>query len=165
MIRLTSAAASLLLLVGMYAHGEDTAPAHTQFSQTGSRSTVAGPDNFFTGKAWIDPLFTPAAPQRTGGAYVTFEPGARTAWHTHPLGQTLVVTSGTGWVQEWGRERKTVHAGDVIKFPPGVKHWHGATDKTGMVHMAIQESDDKGQNANWLEKVSDKQYLQEGALQ
>ncbi|EAO3839869.1 cupin domain-containing protein [Salmonella enterica subsp. enterica serovar Sandiego] len=165
MIRLTSIAASLLLFTGISAYGETATSAQMKLSQTGSRATVAEPADHFTGRAYIDPLFSPVAPQRAGAAYVTFVPGARSDWHTHPLGQTLVITSGTGWVQEWGGERKTVHAGDVIQCPPGVKHWHGATDKTTMVHMAIQESNEKGENVNWLEKVTDKQYLQAGEHQ
>lgn len=162
MIRFTSVAASLLLFAGISANGETITSPQMKFSGTGSRATIAEPAEHFTGAAYIDPLFSPIAPQRAGAAYVTFAPGARSDWHTHPLGQTLVVTSGTGWVQAWGGERKTIHAGDVIQCPPGVKHWHGATDKTTMVHMAVQESNDKGENVNWLEKVSDEQYLQSG---
>ncbi|WP_312061840.1 (R)-mandelonitrile lyase [Pantoea septica] len=162
MIRFFSVTASLLLFTGVSAYGETVTSAQMKLSPTGSRATIAEPADHFTGRAYIDPLFSPVAPQRTGAAYVTFVPGARSDWHTHPLGQTLVITSGTGWVQEWGGKRKTVHAGDVIRCPPGVKHWHGATDKTTMVHMAIQESNDKGENVNWLENVSDKQYLQAG---
>ncbi len=163
MIRFTSVAVSLLLFAGMSAHGETATSAQMTLSETGSRTTIDGPAEHFTGRAYIDPLFSAVAPQRAGGAYVSFVPGARSDWHTHPLGQTLVVTSGTGWVQQWGGERKTIHAGDVVQCPPGVKHWHGATDKTTMVHLAIQESNDKGENVNWLEKVTDEQYLQAGA--
>ncbi|EAA6839154.1 cupin domain-containing protein [Salmonella enterica] len=165
MIRFTSVAASLLLVTGVSAYGETATSAQMKLSQTGSRATIAEPANHFTGRAYIDPLFSPVAPQRAGAAWVTFVPGARADWHTHPLGQTLVMTSGTGWVQEWGGERKTVHAGDIIQYPPGGKHWHGATDKTTQVHMAIQESNDKDENENWLEKVSDKQYLEAGEHQ
>ncbi|WP_250111129.1 (R)-mandelonitrile lyase [Escherichia coli] len=133
-----------------------------KLSQTGRRATIAEPADHFTRRVYIDSLFSPVAPQRTRAAYITFVPSARSDWHTHPLGQTLVITSGTGWLQEWGGERKIVHAGDVIQCPPGVKHWPGTTDKTAIVHMAIKESNEKGENVNWLEKVSNEQYLQAG---
>ncbi|MBP2198817.1 quercetin dioxygenase-like cupin family protein [Pantoea cypripedii] len=129
-------------------------------SKSGSRDFIQGPQENFTGRVWVDPLFRPAAPQRTSASVVTFEPGARSAWHTHPLGQTLVVTAGTGWVQEWGKEKKTIHAGDVVSCPPGVRHWHGATSTTSVSHIAIQETSNEGTNVNWLEKVGDEQYLQ-----
>ncbi|WP_434746007.1 cupin domain-containing protein [Candidatus Pantoea rara] len=125
MIRFTYVAASLLFFTGMSAYGETATSAQMKLSQTGSRATIAEPADHFTGRAYIDPLFSPVAPQRAGAANVSFVPGARSDWHTHPSGQTLVITSGTGWVQEWGGERKTVHAGDVIQCPPGVKHWLG----------------------------------------
>lgn len=161
MIRYTSAAVSLLVLAALSAQAESAGAAPMTLSESGSRTFISAPANNFTGRVWVDPLFLkPQAPQRATGSYVTFEPGARTAWHTHPIGQTLVVTSGTGWVQEWGREKKTIHAGDVINCPPGVKHWHGATDKTVMVHLAIQEVTPEGKNVDWLEKVSDQQYVQ-----
>jgi quercetin dioxygenase-like cupin family protein len=105
----------------------------------------------------VDPLFAATAPSRVAGAYVTFEPGSRSAWHTHPLGQTLVVTAGSGWVQQEGGRRQELRPGDVVWTPPGVKHWHGATAANGMTHMAIQESLD-GRNVEWQEKVSDEQY-------
>ena len=105
----------------------------------------------------IDPLFQASAPARASGASVTFEPGARTAWHTHPLGQTLIVTAGCGWVQRDGGPIEEIHPGDVISFPPGEKHWHGAAPSTAMTHTAIQESLD-GKVVDWLEKVSDEQY-------
>ncbi|WP_226571093.1 (R)-mandelonitrile lyase [Mangrovibacter yixingensis] len=157
MIRFTSAVAALAMFAGVSAHAETS--QHMSISPSGSRAYVAGPEATFTGKAWIDPLFlSPKKPQRASAGLVTFEPGARSAWHTHPLGQTLVITAGTGWVQEWGGERKVVHAGDVVACPPGVKHWHGATDKTAMTHIAIQEMDDSGKSVEWLGKVSDEQY-------
>ena len=128
-------------------------------SRNGSRASMNGPEQNFTGRVRVDPLFIqPRAPQRTTAAYVTFEPGARSAWHTHPLGQTLVITSGTGWTQEWGGERKTVHPGDVVSCPPGIKHWHGASATTAMTHLAIQESTPDGKNVEWLEKVTDEIY-------
>ena len=159
MIRHTSAAA-LLLLCALPAHAAEQPATRMTISENGSRPAIAGPQATFTGRVRVDPLFLkPQPPQRATGSYVTFEPGARSAWHTHPLGQTLVVTSGSGWVQEWGGEKKTIRAGDVVNCPPGVKHWHGATDKTGMVHLAIQETTPEGKNVEWLEKVSEDVYL------
>lgn len=162
MFRQASLGVSLFLASGMIVHAaEEHANGSVTITEGAERAYVRAPENNFTGRVWLDPLFLkPKAPQRTTGSFVTFEPGARTAWHTHPLGQTLVVVSGTGWVQEWGKEKVTVHSGDVINFAPGVKHWHGATDKTGMVHLAIQELTPEGKNVDWMEKVSDKQYSQ-----
>ena len=114
-------------------------------------------DQYFTGSIRIDPLFQAKDPSRTSGSYVTFEPGARSAWHTHPLGPTLIVTAGTGWVQQECRERQEIKPGDIIWIPPGVKHWQGATAITGMTHIAIQEEID-GKNVEWMEMVSDEQY-------
>jgi quercetin dioxygenase-like cupin family protein len=124
-----------------------------------SRPSVKGPADWFTGTVRIDPLFQPEAPARTAGGLVTFEPGARTAWHTHPLGQTLIVTSGLGWAQREGGPIEEIRPGDVVWFSPGEKHWHGATTTAAMVHIAIQETLD-GKAVNWLEKVSDEQYGQ-----
>jgi quercetin dioxygenase-like cupin family protein len=106
--------------------------------RSGSQPSGKGPAEYFTGSVRVDPLFQAADPARVAGAHVTFEPGARTAWHTHPLGQTLIVTSGRGWVQVWGGRVEQIHPGDVIWFPPGEKHWHGATPATAMTHIAIQ---------------------------
>ncbi|MEA2997000.1 MAG: hypothetical protein QOG74_2549 [Alphaproteobacteria bacterium] len=108
--------------------------------RNGSRPSAKGPSDYFTGTVRIDPLFQAPDPARVGGATVTFEPGARTAWHTHPLGQTLVVTSGLGRAQREGGPIEEIRPGDVVWFPPGEKHWHGATPTTAMTHMAIQES-------------------------
>jgi quercetin dioxygenase-like cupin family protein len=116
-----------------------------------------GPAEWFTGKVWIQPLFEPPDPARVRCASVTFEPCARTAWHTHPLGQTLIVTSGVGWAQGKGGPIEEIRPGDVVWFPPGEKHWHGATPTTAMTHIAVQESLN-GKNVDWLEKVSDEQY-------
>ena len=116
-----------------------------------------GPADYFTGTVRIDPLFDARDPQRVLVASVTFEPGARTAWHTHPLGQTLIVTAGCGWVQRWGGPVEELRPGDVISCPPGEKHWHGATATTGMSHIAIQEQLN-GKVVEWMEKVSDEQY-------
>jgi quercetin dioxygenase-like cupin family protein len=126
--------------------------------RNGSQPSTKGPDSWFTGDARIDPLFSATEPSRVQAALVTFEPGARTAWHTHPLGQNLVVLSGCGWTQCWGGPKKEIRAGDVISCPCGGKHWHGATATTGMSHIAIQEALD-GKVVEWLEKVADEQYL------
>jgi quercetin dioxygenase-like cupin family protein len=128
-----------------------------KITRSGSQPSRKGPAEYFTGSVRIDPLFPANDPSRASGASVTFEPGARTAWHTHPLGQTLIVTAGTGWVQQEGGEKQEIKPGDVIWTPPGVKHWHGATATNGMTHIAIQESLD-GKNVEWMEKVSDEQY-------
>ncbi|MCA9115962.1 MAG: cupin domain-containing protein, partial [Planctomycetaceae bacterium] len=117
----------------------------------------AGPPDWFTGTAWINPLFTPQEPARAAGASVSFEPGSRTAWHTHPLGQIVIVTSGLGWAQTWGEPVDEIRPGDVVWFPPGEKHWHGASPEHSMTHIAIQESLD-GKVVEWLEHVSDEQY-------
>lgn len=124
----------------------------------GSQPSSPGPADYFTGPVRIDPLISVAEPSRLAGARVTFEPGSRTAWHTHPLGQTLIVTAGTGWVQQWGAPIQEMREGDVVRIPPGVKHWHGATSTTRMTHIALQEQLD-GKVAEWLEHVSDEQYL------
>jgi quercetin dioxygenase-like cupin family protein len=125
--------------------------------RAGSRPSGKGPSDYFSGSVRVDPLNQPAEPARAGCAHVTFEPGARTAWHTHPLGQTLIVTSGCGWVQREGGPIEVIRPGDVVWFPPGEKHWHGATATTGMSHIAIQEAVN-GSPVTWLEKVSDAQY-------
>ena len=121
----------------------------------GSQPSARGPAEYFTGTVRIDPLFK--APARASGAYVTFEPCARSNWHTHPLGQTLVVTSGCGLVQSWGGPIKVIRPGDVVSCPAGEKHWHGATPTTAMTHIAIQEELD-GKVVDWMEKVTDEQY-------
>ena len=123
----------------------------------GSRPSGSGPADYFTGRVRIDPLFEAPDPARVRGASVTFEPGARTAWHTHPLGQTLIVTAGCGQAQRWGGPIEEIRPGDVIWFPPDEKHWHGAAPTTAMTHIAIQEQRD-GKTVDWLEKVSDDQY-------
>jgi quercetin dioxygenase-like cupin family protein len=121
---------------------------------------MKGPAEWFTGTVRIDPLFAEADPSRVSGALVTFEPGARTAWHTHPLGQRLIVTAGCGWVQCSGGPKREIRAGDVVVCPPGEKHWHGATPTTAMSHIAVQESLN-GKPVDWLEHVSDDEYLAE----
>lgn len=125
--------------------------------RSGSRPSDQGPADWFTGRVRIDPLFSPPDPARVTGASVTFEPGARTAWHTHPLGQTLIVTGGCGWVQRLGGPVEEIRPGDVVWISPGEKHWHGATAITAMTHIAIQEKLN-GKVVDWLEQVSDEQY-------
>lgn len=122
-----------------------------------SQPSVEGAGENFTGRVRIDAAFERTAPARVAGSTVTFEPGARTAWHTHPLGQTLIVTSGIGWVQQWGQPARTIRPGDVVWIPAGVKHWHGATATTAMTHIAITEGAN-GKLVDWMEKVSDGQY-------
>jgi quercetin dioxygenase-like cupin family protein len=130
-----------------------------EIKRIGSQPSTKGSAEYFTGTVRIDPLFQANDPARAVGASVTFEPGARTAWHTHPLGQTLIVISGCGLVQRWGdSQAHEIHPGDVVWISPGKKHWHGATATTAMTHIAIQEQLD-GKTADWMEKVSDEQYL------
>ena len=128
-----------------------------EIHRSGCQPSKPGPADWFTGQVRIDPLFPATHPARTSGNAVTFEPGARTAWHTHPLGQTLIVTAGSGRVQRWGGPIEEIHPGDVVWFPPGEKHWHGASPTTAMTHIAIQEQLD-GKAVEWLEKVTDEQY-------
>jgi quercetin dioxygenase-like cupin family protein len=123
----------------------------------GSQPSSKAPAEHFTGSVRIEPLFNARAPSRTFGGRVTFEPGARTAWHRHPLGQTLIVTAGSGWVQQWGGQIQEIRQGDVVWIPPGQKHWHGATATTAMTHIAIQEQLDN-KVVEWMEQVSDEQY-------
>jgi quercetin dioxygenase-like cupin family protein len=126
-------------------------------TKSGSRPSTKGPAEYFSGSVRIDPLFEAADPARAVGASVTFEPGARTAWHTHPLGQTLIVTAGAGLAQRWGGPVEAIRPGDIVWFAPGEKHWHGATPNTALTHIAIQERID-GKAVEWLEQVSDEQY-------
>ena len=125
--------------------------------RNGSKPSGKGPTDYFTGTVRLDPLFQREAPARVAGAHVTFEPGARTAWHTHPLGQTLIVTSGAGLVQREGGPIEEIRPGDVVWFPPGERHWHGASPHVAMTHIAIQESLN-GKTVEWMEKVTDEQY-------
>jgi len=146
------------------ASGSDTPPtAPSENSQTisitrnGSQPSTKGSIEYFTGAVRIDSRFQRSDPARVGGGIVTFEPGARTAWHTHPLGQTLIVTAGAGLIQQWGGPIQEIKQGDVAWIPPGVKHWHGATATTGMVHIAVAERLD-GKTADWMDRVTDEQY-------
>ena len=127
--------------------------------RVGHKPSFKGPGDWVTGTVRVDMLFNPAAPDRVQGANVTFEPGARTAWHTHPLGQTIIVTSGVGRVQRWDGPVEEIRSGDVVFFEPGEKHWHGAAPETAMTHIAIQEVEN-GKVVDWLEHVSDDQYGQ-----
>jgi quercetin dioxygenase-like cupin family protein len=138
---------------------EPTRPGNgtMEIRRGGSQPFANGPAEHFTGAARIDPLFEAPDPARASSASVTFEPGAHTAWHAHPLGQTLIVTSGVGWTQCWGGQVEEIRPGDVIWCPPDVKHWHGATPTTAMTHIAIVERLD-GKTVAWMEKVSDEQY-------
>jgi quercetin dioxygenase-like cupin family protein len=128
-----------------------------EIRRSGAQPSGKGPVEWFTGSVRIDPLIAPPDPARVVGAHVTFEPGARTAWHTHPLGQTLIVTSGLGWVQHEGGSIEEVRPGDVVWIPPGEKHWHGATPTTAMTHIAIQEKLE-GSTVEWMEHVTEAQY-------
>jgi len=129
-----------------------------EIRRVGAQPSAKGPSDWFTGTVRIDPLFQAPDPALVSGASVTFEPGARTAWHTHPLGQTLIVTFGCGWVQREGGPIEEIRPGDAVWFAPGEKHWHGATPTTAMVHIAIQEKLD-GKVVDWMEHVSDQQYM------
>jgi quercetin dioxygenase-like cupin family protein len=128
-----------------------------EIKRAGSQPSGKGPVDYFTGTVRIDPQCSPPDPARVVVALVTFEPGARTAWHTHPLGQTLIVTSGCGWAQRLGGPIEDIRPGDVVWFPPGEKHWHGATSTTAMSHIAIQEKLD-GSTVTWMEQVTEEQY-------
>jgi quercetin dioxygenase-like cupin family protein len=129
-----------------------------EIKRNGSQPSGKGPEEYFTGTVRIDPIIQAPDPARVTAGCVTFEPGARSAWHTHPLGQTLIVTSGLGWTQCWGEPKEEIRSDDVIWCPPGKKHWHGATPTTAMSHIAITEHLN-GKNVEWMEKVSDEQYL------
>ena len=131
--------------------------SNVEIKRVGSQPSGKGPAEYFTGAVRVDPLFQAPPPARGLGASVTFEPGARTAWHTHPLGQTPIVTAGCGWVQRWGDPVQEIRPGDVVWIPPGEKHWHGATATIAMTHIAIVE-ELEGKGADWMEKVSDEQY-------
>jgi quercetin dioxygenase-like cupin family protein len=145
--------AAILVPIALFA-----ASADAETMEVRRAAAAPGPAENFTGNVLVAPLFSPEQHSQTSGGHITFEAGARSAWHSHPAGQTLIVTSGTGWVKEEGREKREIRPGDVIWTPPGVKHWHGATDSGAMSHIAITEVVD-GRNVDWMEKVSDDQYL------
>jgi quercetin dioxygenase-like cupin family protein len=148
---------SLAAFLASVAFVSATDAADIVVTRNGSQPSAKGASTTFTGSVRSDPLFDAVAPSRTSAGLVTFDVGARSHWHTHPLGQTLIVTAGKGWVQQEGGARLEIGPGDVIWTPPGVKHWHGATSTTGMSHIAIQESLD-GKRVEWLERVSAEQY-------
>lgn len=137
--------------------GAETLVNEQKLIRAGEQASIAGPDAWFTGQVRIDPVWPADAQINSSGALVTFEPGARSAWHTHPAGQKLVVTSGVGLTQEWGKPVQVIRPGDVVQCPPGVKHWHGAAPGTAMTHLAVTGTLN-GQNVTWMEKVSDEQY-------
>jgi quercetin dioxygenase-like cupin family protein len=151
---------AIVAVWSMAAAQSSPTPASSQITVTpeSSQKVITGAPERFTGSVRVESLFDARAPARTTGGEVTFQPGARSAWHTHPLGQILVVTDGVGWVRQWGGPIQVMRKGDVIWVPPGVKHWHGATPTSSVTHIAIQENLN-GRNVDWLEKVSDEQYL------
>lgn len=155
---LAAATASLALTAATaFAQPQATSGAGVEVRRNGSQASGKGPADYFSGAVRVDPLFQADAPARMRGGSVTFEPGARSAWHTHPLGQILIVTAGVGWVQAWGGPKQDIRPGDVVWIAPGVKHWHGATATSGMTHIALQEHLD-GKVVDWLEKVDDAHY-------
>lgn len=151
-------ATTAALIAPLVAAVADTNAQHVRITRIGTQASVAGPADYFTGTVRIDSPFHGTGPARISGASVSFEPGARTAWHSHPLGQTLIVTAGSGRVQSWGSPVQAIRPGDIVWIPPGVKHWHGAAAGTAMTHIAIAEALD-GKVVDWLERVSDEQFL------
>lgn len=149
--------ACLTLLLAALSSAQAAEEIHQEITISGSQASSTGPADFFTGRVRVDPLYPTNQHINASGAYVTFEPGARSAWHTHPQGQYLVVVSGVGRTQEWGKPVHEIKAGDVVWCPPGVKHWHGAAANVAMTHLAVSGMKD-GQNVQWMEKVSDEQY-------
>ena len=152
-------ATAIALSIGLSSASAAEQQEPIKVTRVGTQPSSAGGDQNFTGSVRVDSRFQASAPARVGGGIVTFEPGARTAWHTHPLGQTLIVTAGVGRVQKWGDSVQEIRPGDVVWMPPGVKHWHGASPTVGMSHIAIAESLD-GKSVEWMEKVSKEQYGQ-----
>lgn len=153
---MVATAASLLMLASAPSPANEGAQTISVI-RAGSQASNKGPAQYFTGSVRVDPLFPAVAPSRVSAASVTFEPAARAAWHTHPVGQILIVTAGVGRVQQWGGPVHEIRPGDVVRIPPGVKHWHGAAPSTAMTHIAINETVD-GRNVDWLEHVGDEQY-------
>lgn len=153
----TSLCALMIMVAGAAAAQEK---AEQLIRPAGSQASIAGPDKLFSGDARIDPLFPGTDQINASGAYVTFEPGARSAWHTHPKGQHIIVTHGVGLTQQWGKPVEQIKPGDVVWCPPGVKHWHGAAPDTAMTHLVVTGQDEDGNNVTWMEKVSDEQYSQ-----
>ena len=159
LLRLSLCAAALNATLALAAEPQaSTSTAAQQITRAGEQPSAAGPAEFFTGRVRVDPVWPADGNINASGGMVTFEPGARSAWHTHPLGQTLIVTAGCGWTQCEGEPIVEIRAGDVIWCPPGHKHWHGASPTTAMTHIAIQEALD-GKNVEWMEHVTDEQYF------
>lgn len=156
-LALTAFLISLLTLAYVNARQASPDNATITIQRSGSQQPYQAPADNFTGSVRVTPLFPVVTPSRVAGASVTFGPGARTNWHTHPLGQILIVTAGTGWVQQWGGSIQEIREGDVVRIPSGQKHWHGATATTSMTHIAVQEQLD-GKTVEWMEKVSDEQF-------
>lgn len=155
--KFTLACAALALTLVAAGVAKAQTAAGQQITRAGSQPSVAGSEQFFTGRVRVDPVWPANANINASGGIVTFEPGARSAWHTHPAGQHLLVLSGVGLTQEWGKPIQEIRAGDTVWCPPGVKHWHGAAPTTAMSHLAVTGTVD-GKNVNWMEKVSDEQY-------
>ena len=153
---------SAATLSGTATAGDATKESHSeqQITRPGSVASLVGPSETFTGQVRVDMLWPATDGVSASGALVTFEPGARSAWHSHPFGQRLVVVTGRGLTQEWGKPIQEIFPGDVVWCPPGVKHWHGASEKTAMSHLAVSGTGQDGTNVNWMEKVSDAQYLE-----
>jgi quercetin dioxygenase-like cupin family protein len=149
--------ASLQLILAPAAIGQATTPGQ-EITRAGTQPSAAGPAEFFTGRVRVQPVWPANDQLRASGAHVTFEAGARSAWHTHPAGQRLHVLAGEGLTQEWGKTVQVIRPGDVVWCPPGVKHWHGATPGSSMTHLAVTATAADGKNVNWMEKVSDEQY-------
>lgn len=157
-IKTAASTAAVFAAAAGSALAEGNTPAAVQeITRAGAQASTAGPAEFFTGQVRVDPVWAADTHINTSGAWVTFEPGARSAWHTHPAGQRLVVLSGVGLTQEWGKPAQVIRPGDVVACPPGIKHWHGAGPTTAMTHLAVTGSAD-GKNVTWMEKVSDEQY-------
>ncbi|WP_083657754.1 (R)-mandelonitrile lyase [Herbaspirillum camelliae] len=157
MNRISCTLVSVLLALAVVKASQASEPAGQQVTAAGMQSSAVGPADFFTGRVRVDPLYSANQNINASGAYVTFEPGARSAWHTHPEGQYLVVVAGVGRTQEWGKPVQEIKAGDVVWCPPGVKHWHGAASNVAMTHLAVTGTKE-GKNVQWMEKVSDEQY-------
>jgi quercetin dioxygenase-like cupin family protein len=154
---LSSTLASLLVLGAVPIEAGAQSEKSQRVTRAGSQPSAKGPAEYFTGSVRVDPIFAADASSSYSGAHVTFEPGARSNWHTHPAGQNLLITAGVGLTQQWGGPIIEVRAGDHVWCPPGVKHWHGASPKTAMTHIALTNSRD-GKNVEWMEKVTDEQY-------
>jgi quercetin dioxygenase-like cupin family protein len=149
---------SVVQIAGDALAQQPTASVGVAITAAGTQASAAGPAEWFTGRVRVDPLWPADDKIAASGAWVTFEPGARSAWHTHPTGQRLVVVSGQGLTQEWGKRVQVIRPGDVVVCPPGVKHWHGASPTTAMTHLTVTGTMADGKNATWMEKVSDEQY-------